>query len=146
MTLQVLYLSAAASVCVTGTRRIISNENYILPPCCTWTINIRRCPNHSLRSKQQEVEKLLENDASDRPLNLTSVSCDHLTQARSQPYVNGGSFSLDFGLFSGFENWSSQWQSRENLDFQNNIDWWRYFVVRTRIYMVSLLDFINFIS
>ena len=46
----------------------------------------------------------------------------------------------------GFENWSSQWLSRENLNFKSNNDWWRYFVVKARIYTVSLLDFINFIS
>jgi len=28
-----------------------------------------------------------------------------------------GSFSSDFGPFSGFENWSSQWLSRRNQDF-----------------------------
>jgi len=41
----------------------------------------------------------------------------HAHQARSQPSDDGGSFSLDFGPFSGFENWSSQWLSRGNLDF-----------------------------
>ena len=30
-----------------------------------------------------------------------------VVQAHSQPYDNGGSFSSDFGLFWGFENWSS---------------------------------------
>jgi len=40
-----------------------------------------------------------------------------------------------------------QWMFRENLDFlNNNNDWLRYFVVKARIYMVSLLDFINYIS
>ena len=40
------------------------------------------------------------------------------TQARSQPSGNGGgSFSSDIEPFSGFENWSSQWLSRGNLDF-----------------------------
>ena len=34
--------------------------------------------------------------------------------------INGGRegrFSQDFGLFSGFKNWSSHWLSRGNLDF-----------------------------
>ena len=34
-----------------------------------------------------------------------------------QPSDSGGSFSLDFGPFSGSENWSFQWLSRENLEF-----------------------------
>ena len=38
-------------------------------------------------------------------------------QARSQPSDDGGSFSSDFGPFSGFENRSSQWLSRGSLDF-----------------------------
>ena len=41
----------------------------------------------------------------------------HTTQARSQFSDNGGLFSSDFGPFSGFENWSSQWLFRKNLDF-----------------------------
>ena len=57
--------------------------------------------------------------------------------------MGGGSFSSDFGPFLGFENWSSQWLSSGNLELQNNNDWWRYFVVKARIYTTSLLDFIN---
>ena len=34
-------------------------------------------------------------------------------QARSKPSYNRGSFSSDFGPFSGFDNWSSQWLSIE---------------------------------
>ena len=51
---------------------------------------------------------------------------------------------LNFGPFSGFENWIFEWLSRENLDLQNNNERWRYFVVEARIYTVSLLDFILF--
>ena len=68
---------------------------------------------------------------------------------RLQPSDNGlrrGSFFSHFGPFSEFENWSSQWLSRGNLDLKNNNDWWCYFVVKSRIYMLSLLDFITSIS
>ena len=43
--------------------------------------------------------------------------------ARSEPSGNGGRrFPQILDLFSGFENWSFQWLSRENLDFQKNND------------------------
>jgi len=55
--------------------------------------------------------------------------------------TGGGSFSSDFGPFTGFENWSSQWLSRGNLDFYNNNDCERYFVVKARIYVVTSTRF-----
>ena len=33
-----------------------------------------------------------------------------------------------------------------NLDLSYNNDWWRHFMVKARIYTVSLLDFVNSIS
>jgi len=40
----------------------------------------------------------------------------------AQASDNGGSSSSDFGPFSGFENWSSLWLSRGNLDIKIMID------------------------
>ena len=69
---------------------------------------------------------------------MTSSTPPHINallnvEVNSQPSDNAGWFSSDFRPFSGFENWSSQWLSRENLDFENNDYTVRYFVVKAGI-------------
>ena len=57
--------------------------------------------------------------------------------------IRGGGVFLISWIFLGFENWSFQWLSigKTSIFKILMIDDVTYFVVKTRIYMVSLLDF-----
>ena len=80
---------------------------------------------------------------------IFSVTIEVPHQASSQPSDKGGGDPFP-QILELFRVWKlgvhSGCLSRRNLNFQNNNDWWRYFVVRARIFMLSLVNFINSIS
>ena len=57
--------------------------------------------------------------------------------------ITGDRFPQILDLFQGlnFEDWSSRWLSRENLNFKNNNDWCRHFVIKALIYTILLTLF-----
>ena len=57
-----------------------------------------------------------------------------------------GRFPTILDLFQHLKTGVPSGCLEETSIFKNNTDWWRYFVVKARIYMVSLLDFINSVS
>ena len=96
----------------------------------------------------QENGKLLRNTSISIYERITYAKAAYQPQARSQPSDNGGggSFSLDLDFFQGSKIGVPNGYLEETSIFLNNNDRWRYFAVKARIYIVSLLDFINSIS